>query len=185
MHQLSSQSLRKKIQQQRLVLEQHHLDAGAMTISQQLKYILNEKPGNLAIYLPIKGEVPTEVTIELARNLGWKVFLPVCKGSHKMDFHLFEANTTLNKNQYHILEPQNTVKITAEKLDLVIVPIVAYDKNNNRLGMGSGFYDRYFSFRRGNKLSPKLCGLAWSFQYVESLVTNDWDVPMDRVLIAD
>ena len=68
-------------------------------------------------------------------------------------------------------------------IDLVLMPLTAFDAHGHRLGMGGGYYDRTFSFRRGRAhwLRPRLVGVAWAFQRVDALDVAPWDVPMDAV----
>jgi 5-formyltetrahydrofolate cyclo-ligase len=68
--------------------------------------------------------------------------------------------------------------IAAHKLDLVLLPLVAFDDNRQRIGMGGGYYDRTFSFLRGRRqlLKPKLVGLAFACQKVPEIVASPWDI---------
>lgn len=69
-------------------------------------------------------------------------------------------------------------------LDLIILPLVAFDLSGNRLGMGGGFYDRTLSFKhqRCHWKGPKLIGIAHELQRVDLLPVNDWDIPLDAVI---
>jgi 5-formyltetrahydrofolate cyclo-ligase len=73
--------------------------------------------------------------------------------------------------------------VPLRKLDVVLLPLVAFDRRGNRLGMGGGFYDRTFAPRgRGRVSAPRLIGLAHGFQQVAELVDQPWDVPLRGVL---
>ena len=69
-------------------------------------------------------------------------------------------------------------------MDVILMPLVGFDKHKNRLGMGGGFYDKTLSFH--NKLKefrvPKLFGLAFDSQEVDQLTSQPWDVPVDGIV---
>jgi 5-formyltetrahydrofolate cyclo-ligase len=82
-------------------------------------------------------------------------------------FSIYEPDDVLKKNRFGILEPEINFKkiIPAWALDIVFTPLIAFDSEGNRLGMGGGFYDRTFSFLHNSKRShPHLIGLAYEFQ---------------------
>jgi len=88
------------------------------------------------------------------------------------------------KNRFGIKEPISTDIISAEQLDIIFMPLVGFDSNKNRIGMGSGFYDRTLSFKKQqqNFKNPKLIGLAFDCQQVEQLEVQEWDVPLDVII---
>jgi 5-formyltetrahydrofolate cyclo-ligase len=71
-----------------------------------------------------------------------------------------------------------------QQLDAVIVPLLGFDNNGNRLGMGGGYYDRSFAFRKQRRAwrRPLLIGVAYSFQQVDAIQTEPWDIPLDAVI---
>src|SRR5690606_17683083 len=94
-------------------------------------------------------------------------------------------NTKFVKNKFGILEPdfKRTKYLPKKNLSLVFMPLVAFDKAGNRMGMGGGFYDRSFAYKAKLKQSkPKLIGLAHAFQELEYLPTEEWDIPLEGVL---
>jgi 5-formyltetrahydrofolate cyclo-ligase len=80
--------------------------------------------------------------------------------------------------------PISGEEIAARKLDLVLTPLVAFDKNCQRIGMGGGYYDRTFSFLRARQqlLKPKLVGLAFACQQVPEIPANPWDIRLYSVI---
>ena len=92
----------------------------------------------------------------------------------------------LAPNRYGIPEPRVSARelMKAEDLDLVLLPLVAFDKRGNRLGRGVGFYDKTLAFlhRRRHLRKPHLLGLAHDFQRLSAVPTDDWDVPLDGVV---
>ncbi|WP_295351113.1 5-formyltetrahydrofolate cyclo-ligase [uncultured Succinivibrio sp.] len=101
------------------------------------------------------------------------------KGS--MDFYSFKKGDPLIENRFHILEPENKQEnlIRPDLIDAIVVPLVAFDKRGNRMGMGGGFYDRMLK-----KVSAEclLIGVAYDFQLIENVPTESWDMPLDEVI---
>lgn len=99
--------------------------------------------------------------------------------------HFYPATALKSRNRFGILEPAAIgAPMPAKQFDVVLVPLVAFDRAGNRLGMGAGFYDRAMAFRLNNPktLRPLLVGLAHHFQEVNSLNAQAWDVPLDVIL---
>jgi len=139
---------------------------------------------HIALYLPVNGEVDTLPLLEQAAAAGKRLYLPMVPGRypHAMEFGLLEQDTVLESGAFGILQPLRRLAtvIDARDLDLVIVPLVAFDPAGNRLGMGAGYYDRCFSFLRHRRhwVRPRLLGLAYESQRAASVPSDPWDVPM-------
>lgn len=133
-------------------------------------------------YITFDGEVKTEEMIKEALKLGKIVVVPVC-GRDRVILRpcLLDSATKLKKGPYGICEPTRKKPIRLKDLDLIIVPAVAFDKNNNRLGRGKGYYDRFLK-----RLSPDTAsiGLGFDFQILPVLPAATHDVSVDRVLFA-
>ena len=101
-----------------------------------------------------------------------------------MVFRKLDRDTTLQRNRFGLWEPVSGVCVSSKSLDLVITPLVAFDTNNNRIGMGGGFFDRSFAFLKHKKrwLRPKLIGLAFACQKVEKIETNPWDIRLYSII---
>ena len=139
----------------------------------------------IGIYLANDGEIDPIFLSQSLLKLNKSLFLPCLDplGVNRLSFSPFKSNTTLRPNKYGILEPVWHKKISATSLDLVFLPLVAFDRTGNRLGMGGGFYDRTFAFKRqANKLGPKLVGLAHECQKIDRLEAQNWDIPLDAIL---
>jgi len=135
-------------------------------------------------YLPTDEEVDTWPIIARALTMGKQVFAPVLGKNGSMHFRDLNANSSLSLNQFGLMEPQAGNFINPHHLDIVITPLVAFDSAGNRIGMGSGYFDRCFSFLRGRKtwLHPKLIGLAFDCQKINSITPNPWDIGLFRVI---
>ena len=132
----------------------------------------------IACYLPMIDEVDTRLIIERGWRANKRIFVPITHNNGKMFFREIRPDTTLQRNRMAIWEPESGQFISPRQLQLVVTPTVAYDKNNNRIGMGGGYYDRCFSFLRHRKnwIKPKLFGVAFDCQKVERISPNTWDI---------
>ena len=142
---------------------------------------------NLGVYLFIPEEVDVKSIIEAAWTDGKKVYLPVVIGIGKaLKFAPYSENTKLKKDCLGIDIPDlpDEQLINANELDMVVTPLVAFDENCNRIGMGGGFYDRTFAFKKANPQStPTLIGVAFEIQKVDGeIVSNKWDIRPDKII---
>lgn len=112
-------------------------------------------------------------------------FLPVLSRdlTEGLVFIELNDNTQFENNKFSIPEPiyDEEKIVPASSLDLVIVPLLGFDKSGNRLGMGGGFYDRCFAFKKQQNTKPLLMGYAYDFQEVDSLSPESWDVGLDMI----
>ncbi|SVC51904.1 uncharacterized protein METZ01_LOCUS304758 [marine metagenome] len=146
--------------------------------------ILKDKK-RIAIYYSVNNEVATMQIIKHLWTKNKELFLPMINLNQLM-FGPYKSGDNLSKNKFGIPEPTTRTEklITADILDLVIVPLVAFDSDCNRLGMGGGFYDRALAFKKTSSetSSPLLIGLAYELQKVKTLEINSWDIPMDGII---
>ena len=136
---------------------------------------------HIAIFLPNDGEIETTDTINFLLSQGYLVYLPKLAGE-KLKF--VKMGKFFRKNRFGIEEPIFTPLLGAHRMDVILMPLVGFDKHKNRLGMGGGFYDKTLSFH--NKLKefrvPKLFGLAFDSQEVDRLTSQPWDVKVDGIV---
>lgn len=118
-----------------------------------------------------------------------KCYLPVVvtlSENKALQFFEYEKNDKLISNRYGILEPDISEKspFPAEKLDLILLPLIGFDRQFHRLGTGGGYYDKTLSFLLSEPPahSPVLIGLAYACQSIDSLPVDPWDVPLDGIL---
>ena len=140
---------------------------------------------NVGIYYPVNGEVNTLQLIDYMWSINQQVFLPIINEKN-LQFGRLDPDSQLKKNYFGIPEPaiKTETQISTNHLDMVFVPLVAFDLNGFRLGMGSGYYDRPFEKRLTvkDKKRPVLIGLAYEFQKQECLNHQPWDVPLDMAI---
>lgn len=141
----------------------------------------------VAGYWACDGELDPAPLLERARAAGRLVYLPVLTGEYSLHFAPCPADAVLRRNRFNIPEPEvsPTEWLEPSRLDVVLTPLVAFDRAGTRLGMGGGFYDRAFAFLHdpgygGHR--PVLLGLGYEFQQTTDLVRQAWDVPLDAVV---
>lgn len=139
----------------------------------------------LALYLPAPGELDCTPLAVQAWRRGRQVFLPVITGS-TLRFAPFHPGSDLRPNRFGIPEPVGPRRNwrSARQLDVIVAPLVAFDVDGRRLGMGGGFYDRALALlaRRSHARRPRFIGLAFEMQRVTKLPSDAWDVPLDAVV---
>ncbi len=140
----------------------------------------------IALYLPNDGEIDPRALAQVVWRQRKQCYLPVLHPilENRLWFVEFRPDSALRRNRFRILEPDISHQSLrpAWSLSLVLLPLVAFDEQGGRLGMGGGFYDRTFAFSlRRTALRPRLVGLAHDFQRVGSLDIKAWDVPLEAV----
>ena len=143
---------------------------------------------HIACYLGQEDEFDCTPIIQEIWRLGKKCYLPVLSSqkTQGLEFVVYHPGDRLRLNRYKIFEPERGDGLAAEKLDLVMVPLVAFDAQGHRVGMGGGYYDRTFSFRREGVCSkPYLLGLGYELQRVAEVPGQSWDVLLDGVLTEE
>lgn len=185
----SQADIRKQIQAKRQALSKKQQSDYSAEICQQIvdSGIL-EKADRIAFYLPVRGEAdPT--TLQLVKQYADKQFyLPILselKPNH-LAFAKYNQDTKMTLNRFKIPEPDvptESLLHDSTKLDVVIAPLVGVDPRGNRIGMGGGFYDRTFEFRKEKKQKPLLVAFAYDFQFIEPLTPQDWDVAVDNIAL--
>jgi len=174
--------LRRQLRQLRKSIdEKTRKEDGQKILHQCQRNGLFENAKHIAIFTPNDGEIETEDTIKFLKNNGCFVYLPILV-EEKLKFA--EIGEHFRKNRFGIDEPIHTPIMGAKQMDLIFMPLVGFDKNKNRLGMGGGFYDKTLSFKLKSKnyQAPKLFGLAFDCQEVDYLDSKPWDVPVDGIV---
>lgn len=138
--------------------------------------------GRVAGYWAMDGEIALHAW-QLRLPAPVEYCLPVLHDDGRLRFAPWRPGAPVVANRFGIPEPDVPAGELrfAEELDLVVVPLVAFDDAGQRLGMGAGWYDRTFAFRRDLPGPPWLVGAAFSMQQVATLEAAPWDVPMDAV----
>jgi 5-formyltetrahydrofolate cyclo-ligase len=180
--------LRRNMRARRRSLDRSQRIASASALAGLLArnaIVLNSR--RIACYLPNDGEIDTAPLIDRLWNLRKAVYLPVLVpfAGNRLWFARYKPGDRLVANRFGIPEPEriHRDRIPPCALDLVLAPLVAFDTNGNRLGMGGGFYDHSLQFLRWRNhwKRPLFVGLAFDFQRLGNLPAREWDVPLSAV----
>ena len=138
---------------------------------------------SIACYFSTPHEFATHFLLELILKNKKKCYLPAVQEQILL-FFPYETNTPLIANQFGILEPAiKTQNKSPEALDVVLLPLLAFDKTGNRLGSGCGFYDKTFIFKQARKMQkPFFIGVAYDAQKIDIVPHDAYDIPLDAVL---
>ena len=180
--------IRRRLRAQRAALDAPTRMAAADAIARGFRDHpdLFGHPGYVAGYWAVGGEVPLHV-LQLRLFPGQVWCLPLLgdgPGGAALSFAPWRQGDPLVTNRFGIPEPDIAApsRLPPQELHVVLVPLVAFDDAGNRLGMGAGYYDRSFAFRRAAPAPPYLVGVGYEFQRVPALAAQPWDVPLDAVL---
>lgn len=144
----------------------------------------------VAAFLAFDGEPDLRFTLTQLHRRGTTVVLPVVprtvrnggQGGQVLEFHRWSPAAPLQSNSLGISEPAASTLVPLSSIDVMLMPMVAYDKSGSRLGMGAGWYDRTL----GNiSERPLLAGVAWSLQNASSVPIDPWDVPLDAIVTEE
>ena len=138
--------------------------------------IRNEK--KIGGYYPSNYEIDDLEILDLLDEKNFKISLPIVKKNNQMNFHIWSKKDPLTINKFGIPEPASS-KIVYP--DILLVPLVGYDSNLNRLGYGGGFYDRYIEKIEKIKKVIKI-GLAFSYQKITSVPIKQYDKKLDFII---
>ena len=179
----TQQTLRNQLRQQ---IRKTRANLTALQHQQALALIEARNAQHIALYVSFDGEISTDKLIKTLWAQDKHVYLPVLHPftPNHLLFLRYLPDTPMLKNKFGIWEPKLNVQsvLPLEELDILFTPLVAFDKQGNRLGMGGGFYDRTLQNWRNSSFIP--VGLAHQCQQVEQLPTEAWDVPLHRILVA-
>jgi 5-formyltetrahydrofolate cyclo-ligase len=129
-------------------------------------------------YYPYNYEIDILQILEKFEKKKFIITLPKIRKNSQMDFFQWSTNDPLSINKFGIPEP---ISEMVKYPDVLLIPIVAFDKNFNRIGYGGGFYDRYIKKIRKQKKVLTI-GFAYSFQKVEKIPTNNYDISLDFII---
>jgi 5-formyltetrahydrofolate cyclo-ligase len=146
----------------------------------------------IAAYWPTDGELDPRPLVHQALARGKTAYLPVLgsafghAGMTKLRFARFRPGERMCPNRFGIPEPRFRGRNTrpARDLDLILVPLVGFDSDGNRIGMGGGYYDRTLAYLRTRRhwRRPRLIGIAHECQRLEKIAQRPWDIPLDAVV---
>ena len=174
---MTKSEIRKKLLKNRKKNNYKNLTINPLAILKILKKS-NVKGKILGGYFPYSYEIDVIKILENFRKRNYQVSLPKIKKNSQMDFFNWSPNDPLVINKYGIPEP---VSKKIRYPDILLVPLVAFDKSFNRIGYGGGYYDRYIKKIKKIKRIITI-GLAYSFQEVKKIPINKYDIKLDFVI---
>lgn len=176
--------LRRQMRQERRQLHPAEQRANSLAICDQLLATLwFRRARRIGCYLAADGEPDLRPLLpRLARRS--EVWLPVIAplSAHGLEFRRWCAASTLPHNRFGIGEPLPETPVALWSLDLLLVPLVAFDHHGQRLGRGGGFYDRVLADLLRRPRRPLLVGIAHDFQECAQLPAAPWDRPLDCIV---
>ena len=169
--------LRKKILK---IREKIHKQNIKINFNQIIKIIKKENINKKIIggYYPVNFEIDDLVLLKKFEKKNFIISLPVIKKNFQMDFYKWSFSDPLKVNKYGIPEPQTKSIVYP---DILLIPLVAFDKNLNRLGYGGGYYDRLIQKISKDKKIIKI-GLALSVQKIDKVPINVYDQKLDYIV---
>jgi 5-formyltetrahydrofolate cyclo-ligase len=196
--------LRLEVRAKRRLLSTRYRDAASLKVIECFKQIsLNSPPKIATGFFHQDGELNIEPLMDYLGQQECQIAVPVIDFStDQMQFQLLNEQSTFELNQFGIKEPvwDPSFQIKPDCIDLVLYPLVAFDAKRHRLGMGGGYYDKYFSYLHAkasdgnadivdnNKAMrcaeslPILIGCAFECQQVEAVPIEPWDIGLDYVI---
>ena len=144
-----------------------------------IKKIIKNKGINIAIYFPNSYEVNVLKILEVEYFKKFNFLLPIIKKNNSMKFYKWKKNGVLLINKYGIPEPVKTKETIPS---IVLLPLLAYDKNKNRIGYGKGFYDKFLNKFLKTRKKILTIGVAFSFQKHHKLPNNNKDYKLNYII---
>ena len=169
--------LRKKVLKLRKVANKNNLKINFNKVFSLIKknYIIKKSIGG---YYPVNNEVDDLEILKEFSKKKYQISLPVIKKNFEMNFYKWSFNDPLKINKYGIPEPILKKIIYP---DVILVPLVAFDKKLNRLGYGGGYYDRVIKKISEKKKILKI-GLAFSVQKINNVPVTKYDKKLDYIV---
>jgi len=188
--QLAPREARKRLRALRRDLPDDEREAAGRAIRRELRHLRVWRPGRrVAVFLGMPDEVDLRPCFPEAWRRGVRLYVPrILSLRHgAMAFVPYDRDARLEANWFGIDEPVTPIgrRVSALQLDTILVPLVGFDAQCHRLGMGAGFYDRALQRRRDRAQPfrrPRLVGVAYSIQQLDRIEPAPWDVALDMVV---
>jgi len=184
---MQARQIRQHYRQLRRSLSIQTQQANAIAVCRHLDALLRHKRhAKIAAYLATQAELSLNPWIAAAAD--HLVYLPMLYEpiEPRLRFAAYNEKTRWKSNRFGIIEPDTHWGQTlhARQLDIIFLPLVAFDRRGHRMGMGGGFYDRSLAFRASRQIwkKPILIGIAHSCQEHEALDNNPWDINLDWIV---
>jgi 5-formyltetrahydrofolate cyclo-ligase len=178
--------LRAQMAERRNALDARQRVAAAAGVLRSLATLPEFLTGpHVAGYWAIRGELPLNAAEASVHRRGQQYFLPVLGPARQLGFADYAPGTPLTNNRYGIPEPTDAAGLqrSAREMDVILLPLLAFDRDGNRLGTGGGWYDTSLAFLhdRPRPATPLLVGVGYALQQVPAVPAEPWDVRLDCV----
>ena len=181
----SHDELRQHNRKLRADLDSTQLEIAAAALAEHILPLPEyQQAQRVAVYFAVNGEIGLDAVIDHALVEGKEIFLPNLDHA-ALRFSPYFRTQKMRINRFRLPEPDigASEMLSPQQLDLVLAPLVVFDGNRNRIGMGGGFYDRSFAFRKNPEYTrPVLIGVAHEIQKVDRIVPEEWDVQLDMIV---
>lgn len=176
-------ALRVEMIARRRLLPEKSRNAKSMAITDyvvSMQEVVNARHIHLYLSIPALAEVCTTVIVDRLAAMEKELSVPVVRNGELVSA-LFRKGDTLLPTQFGA-EPLGVSLVDESDLDVVLMPLVAFDKRGYRIGYGKGFYDRFLQRLLQQNISPCRIGLSFMLQQVDVVPANSWDEPLDGVV---
>lgn len=175
---MTKQELRQAIRRQKQMFSG---DDASETLRQLRQHPRLINADTLLLYSALQDEVPTQSLLDELVAQGKTVLLPRVVSDTDMELRQYTGLQDLQVGAFGILEPTGKLFTDYEKIDVAVVPGMAFDKEGHRLGRGKGYYDRFL------RLLPKTykIGICFSWQLVDNVPTDEHDILMDQIMTVN
>jgi len=140
---------------------------------------------NVAGYWAVRGELPLNLAVASLARREQHYFLPVLGAMRQLYFAEYSTGTPITHNRFGIPEPALPAdqRLAPREMDVILLPLLAFDRQGHRLGTGGGWYDSSLAFLRdaARPATPLLVGIGYAFQETESISAEPWDIDLDYV----
>jgi len=177
------QMLRRQVRARRLAVGAVDARRAAQASAHHaLRLLSSRAPRCVALYLAHGSELSTLPLIAALRARGIAIALPCVDGDGRMHFECWPATMPLRHKRYGIREPAlRGVRLLRHQIDVVMLPLLGFDRHGTRLGSGGGYYDRWLARPRAAR-KPLLLGYAYAVQQLPLIPRERWDVALDAVV---
>ncbi len=187
MNSLDKKALRKQARAARAALApDYRRFAVRRALRQALRAGLFLKGRRWSFYLPVNDEFDVLPLLNQALHMGKDCFLPITahRIAQPLRFARLDGRHGLTHNRYGIVEPHAHELMNARWLDVMLLPLVGFDRQGRRLGMGGGYYDATLAYLRSRRRwrRPLLVGVAYACQELPEVPAEPWDVRLDMLL---
>lgn len=182
---MKKSELRQKYKQLRSQLSENEIDDFSIAIANQLLTldIWNKSFYHIFLTIEEQKEINTDFILNILAGKDKHIVISKSNfNDYSMSHYLLTDSTTIKKNRYNIPEPIDGIEIKPSQLDVVFIPLLAFDTIGNRIGYGKGFYDRFLA-----NCKPETIKIGLSFFKAEDEISDfsENDIKLDYCIVPD